>query len=403
MDANEADMGPNDQPLLNAWERHSPARQTAVRRRRFLLFGGGVLVLLAVILGSVLGVQHRQRVLREAHERPRTILMQEVYRGRERVPLQVRAATWANIIVEPDVPEGLAVEELEFYAADDDQAWVPLRIIRPAEITSPAPVVIFLHGTNGNKDNYRPRQELYAMRGYLTCAVDARWHGDRCAPGLTPCVGISEYQQALVRSWKGDPAKPFLLDNVWEMIQLLDYLETREDVDSSRIAMTGTSLGGMHTWLTAVVDDRVAVAAPMIGIQGFQWAIDHVAYQSRVSSIPDVFEAARIDLGRSEIDPEVVTQVWNKIIPNLLAEYDSPKSLPLLAPRPLLAANGELDPRCPLPGVMEAMESAKKAYRAAGVPDDVSLFVERDLMHVDSPVLQAVIADWIDKHLLTPY
>ena len=31
--------------------------------------------------------------------------------------------------------------------------------------------------------------------------------------------------------------------------------------------MTGLSLGGMHTWLAAALDDRVATAAPMIGVQ----------------------------------------------------------------------------------------------------------------------------------------
>jgi hypothetical protein len=31
-----------------------------------------------------------------------------------------------------------------------------------------------------------------------------------------------------------------------------------------------------------------------------------------------------------------------------LSDYDAPQSLPLLAPRPLLIANGELDPRCPM-------------------------------------------------------
>ena len=48
---------------------------------------------------------------------------------------------------------------------------------------------------------------------------------------------------------------------------LLDYLESRPDVDSRRIGMTGVSLGGMHTWLTASLDPRVGVAAPMIGVQ----------------------------------------------------------------------------------------------------------------------------------------
>lgn len=32
----------------------------------------------------------------------------------------------------------------------------------------------------------------------------------------------------------------------------------------------------------------------------------------------------------------------------MLEAWDAPYSLPLLAPRPLLIANGELDPRCPM-------------------------------------------------------
>ncbi len=49
--------------------------------------------------------------------------------------------------------------------------------------------------------------------------------------------------------------------------RLLDYLETRPDVDAARIGVTGVSLGGMHSWLLAAVDHRAAAAAPMIGVQ----------------------------------------------------------------------------------------------------------------------------------------
>ena len=45
--------------------------------------------------------------------------------------------------------------------------------------------------------------------------------------------------------------------------------------------------------------------------------------------------------------------------------------MPLIAPRPLLVASGELDPRCPLPGVIDAVESAKREYRSRGALDQV--------------------------------
>ena len=45
------------------------------------------------------------------------------------------------------------------------------------------------------------------------------------------------------------------------------------------------------------------------------WAVEHRQYQGRVDSIPLVFEAAAKDLGSSSITAEVVTAVWNKLLP----------------------------------------------------------------------------------------
>ncbi len=38
-------------------------------------------------------------------------------------------------------------------------------------------------------------------------------------------------------------------------------------------------------------------------------------WQARVASIPNVFEAARQDMGRAKLDSEVVAAVWNKLLP----------------------------------------------------------------------------------------
>jgi hypothetical protein len=34
---------------------------------------------------------------------------------------------------------------------------------------------------------------------------------------------------------------------------------------------TGKSLGGMHAWLAGVLDDRISVVAPVIGVQVGGW------------------------------------------------------------------------------------------------------------------------------------
>lgn len=51
-----------------------------------------------------------------------------------------------------------------------------------------------------------------------------RYHGDRAAVGEGCWEG---YQQALVRAWRGSGELPFLLDNVWDLLRLLDLLQSR--------------------------------------------------------------------------------------------------------------------------------------------------------------------------------
>ncbi|EFN52898.1 hypothetical protein CHLNCDRAFT_9217, partial [Chlorella variabilis] len=283
------------------------------------------------------------------------------------------------------------------------QAWLPVRLVKRARAQQERlPAVVLLHATGASKDSMATQQAEFARRGYLAVAVDCRYHGERSVD-LEDCRG--GYEQALVRAWRRSGERPFLLDNVWDLHRLLDWLQHRQggggasrlprlarlpaqlcqpDVDAARIGMTGVSLGGMHTWLTAAADVRVAVAAPMIGVQHFGWAVQQQQYHGRVGSIPLVFQAAAADLAQqqqqgtaagAEVSPEVVAAVWEQLLPGLLDRYDAPHSLPLLAPRPLLVANGEVDPRCPMQGVEVAMEAVRAAYERHGAADKLQLYV----------------------------
>ncbi|KAK9905832.1 hypothetical protein WJX75_007214 [Coccomyxa subellipsoidea] len=298
-----------------------------------------------------------------------------------------------------DELEEYHVEELEYKSeeADSSQAWVPLRIVKPVSALSRLPVIIYLHATGGNLEQMHGRMELAAQRGYLTAAIDCHYHGRRCLPGG---AGRHCYEDALVRAWREGIERPFLLDNVWDLTILLDYLETRPDIDSSRIGMTGISLGGMHSWLTAALDERVAVAAPMIGVQNFRWAVENDTWHARVGSIPRVFAAAASDLGKPAVDAEVVRRVWGRIMPGLLEGFDAPHSLPCIAPRPFLIANGELDPRCPVKGLEEVLQQTRDAYEDAGAAENFRVYFEKGLGHSVSHGLDAQVNAFLDQHLL---
>ncbi len=48
----------------------------------------------------------------------------------------------------------------------------------------------------------------------------------------------------------------------WGGMRVVDYLETRDDVDRQRIGITGHSRGGKATLLAAALDERISLAAP---------------------------------------------------------------------------------------------------------------------------------------------
>ena len=259
--------------------------------------------------------------------------------------------------------------------------------------------MIFIHCTGSDKDSQARYQAKYAKRGYLTASIDTRYHGGRADPQVP-------YQQALVRAWQTGLERPFLLDVVWDVQKLVDVLESRDDVDSNRIGLTGESLGGMITWLAAAADERIAVSAPICGVQSFRYAIENEKYHDRVGSIPEIFRTASGDLGkRGRVDADVVAEVWQKVMPGLITEdpedgYDAAQSLPLIAPRPLLVLTGEIDGKTPLEGVQHAMEEARKAYVAAGVGEErIRLFVDKGAGHEFTPNMWREVDSWMDTWL----
>ena len=56
----------------------------------------------------------------------------------------------------------------------------------------------------------------------------------------------------------------------WNAMRALDYLQTRPEIDSSRLGVTGRSGGGATSWWIAAADERIKAAVPVAGISDLQ-------------------------------------------------------------------------------------------------------------------------------------
>ncbi len=277
---------------------------------------------------------------------------------------------------------------------------VPLLIVRPEKIEGRLPAVIVLHGTGGNKESQRPFLVDLARRGIIGVAVDARYHGERSGGAN----GAEAYVAAITRAWKapaGSPQEhPFYFDTSWDLWRTIDYLQTRADVDGSRLGMIGFSMGGIQTWLAAAVDERVKVAVPAISVQSFRWSLENEAWQGRANTIKAAHQTAAADLGETQVNARVCRELWNKVIPGMLDQFDCPSMIRLFAGRPLLILNGDLDPNCPLGGAKLAFATAEAAFKEAGATEKLKIMVATDTPHKVTDEQRLAALDWLAKWLL---
>lgn len=304
---------------------------------------------------------------------------------RPRVPL-------APEVKEMPAPEGLYQQHFTF-ASERGERVPGILLRRPGAGRKPA--VVVLHGTGGNKEGQLAILKELAGTGFTAIAIDGRYHGERSATGK----GSSDYNDAMLATYRTGKGHPFLYDTVWDVLRLIDYMETRDDVDPARIGMIGFSKGGMELYLAAAVDRRIAVAVPCIGVQSFRWAIENESWQSRVGTFQKAIDSAAKDEGVSVVDAAFVRKFYDKVVPGVYSKFDGPAMLPHIAPRPLLSIHGDIDPRTPKPGVMECAAAAEKAYKAAGAPEKFVLHFQENTAHqVKPPAMQMAMA-WFVRWL----
>jgi len=134
-------------------------------------------------------------------------------------------------------------------------------------------------------------------------------------------------------------------------------------------------------------------------VQSFRWSLDNERWQGRANTIKAAHELAARDLKEPMVNQKVCRELWNKVIPGILDDFDCPNMLKLFAGRPLIITNGDKDPNCPIEGARIAYKAAEKAFADANASDKLKIIVGEGIAHAVTAEHRKEAIDFCDKWL----
>ena len=254
--------------------------------------------------------------------------------------------------------------------------YVTADVYVPTTGQRPYPAVLGVAGhTDAGKASaiYQRGWIAMAKRGFLVLAFDPPSQGERVqcydwnwARSRVGTVTAEHTNVGLQCILTGSNLAQYI---VWDGIRGIDYLFTRGDVDPKRLAVAGNSGGGMQSAYLAVVEPRLAAAAPSC---------------YRTSS-------EKLWRDRTPQDAE------QNVIGLLAAGLDLMDFPLAFAPRPFQFLTAIRD-FFPIAGARDSYAEARRTYAIMGQPDRVDFF-EYDDGHGWSKPRREATYRWFQKWL----
>ncbi|MDB5083718.1 MAG: hypothetical protein JWN30_604 [Bacilli bacterium] len=295
----------------------------------------------------------------------------------EQVPLQPRLE---------DTKEFDSYFSEKWYIATEMGIEIPFYLLLPKQRKGPLPLILTTHGHgNTGKETYvdnfsdlEERKRIFdtygdqdiavqaVKEGYAVIAPDVRAFGEMSRPEEVQ----KRYQKSCneLQRMALMMGRTLIGERVHDMGKLIDYAETRAEIDAGRIAIIGHSGGGTVSLFTAACDERISIAVPSSYFCTFMDSI--MSYNHcPCNFIPGILQLAEM--------------------------YDIAG---LIAPRPILAVHGETDESYPIHGTRYAYAKLQTIYQAFGAADNCELYVgDGGHRHFKDPVWRFIQKNWINS------
>lgn len=249
---------------------------------------------------------------------------------------------------------------------------VPALYIAPTKRGSEKlPLVVYNHGhgndytigkeelIDGRRGLSSPYVSPLAELGFAVLAIDAWCFCER--RGRTESAVFKEML------WRGRSMWGMM---VYDTLKALDWvLAEKSEIDASRVASMGISMGSTMSWWCAALDERISLCLDTCCLSEFDSLIEHEAHD-----LHGVYY----------------------FVPGLLKKFGTVDINALIAPRRHVSLAGIADPLTPPEGLDKVDAGLKKIYAEMGADGEWKLH-RFSCGHFESHEMRAVILDELTK------
>ena len=216
---------------------------------------------------------------------------------------------------------------------------VPAYLLVPNKLRGRAPVVLCPHQTTqagkdspaGLADDPHLHMAVHLVRrGYVSFTWDALCFGERHNPG-------SGHYGDSIPFYRKHPEWSLMSKMVWDLSRGIDYLETLDFVDPTRVGCIGHSHGAITTLFAMAFDSRIVAGVSNCGFDTFR--IDGNVWRwSRATAL-----LPRLGF---YISSPYLTNSFYRAVPDsevITTPFDMHQLLALIAPRALMLATSDED------------------------------------------------------------
>lgn len=145
---------------------------------------------------------------------------------------------------------------------------VPGYLAIPKKGNGPYRCVLLLHGVGDSKESWWKENSFNSGglltkqlidSGFAVLSLDAEYHGERMLNNDYESADVFIFKKGWVMR-----ARDMIVQTVIEYRRAMDYLATREEIDSTGFGAVGYSMGGMMVFNLSAVDSRLNVAVASV-------------------------------------------------------------------------------------------------------------------------------------------